>query len=147
MDDRAIMEASAGPRLALLADSFRRLTGRELAPAGDLWSADAAILAHGTEDPPLFFYGNARTLGLFRMPAAHFLGRPSHTSAEPAHREERARMFARLEADDVVFGYAGVRIAADGTRFRISDAVIWNLVDEAGVRHGQAAWFARWEMV
>lgn len=145
MDDRALMEQSAGTRLTLLADSFRRLTGRELAP--DIWSADAAILAHGTEDPPLFFYGNARTLKLFKLPAADFLGRPSYTSAEPAHREERARMFARLEADNVVSDYAGVRVAADGTRFRISDAVIWNLVDDAGVRHGQAAWFERWEMV
>lgn len=147
MDDRAIMEASAGARLALLADSFTRLTERPLAPGGDLWNAHAAILAHGTESPPLFFYGNARTLDLFKMPAADFLGRPSYTSAEEAHRAERARMFAKLEADDVVAGYAGVRIAADGTRFRISDAVIWNLVDEAGERHGQAAWFERWEML
>lgn len=147
MDDRTLMEQSAGARLALLAESFLRLTGRPLAPDGSLWSADAAILAHGTQDPPLFFYGNARTLDLFRMPAADFLGRPSHTSAEPAHRDERARMFARLEADDVVMDYAGVRVAADGTRFRIEDAVIWNLVDEYGQRHGQAAWFERWEML
>lgn len=145
MDDRTEMERSAGPRLVLLADSFRRLTGRDLAP--DIWRAEAAILAHDTNTPPRFFYGNARTLALFRMTPQQFLGLPSHLSAEPAHREERARMFAKLEADDVVFGYAGVRIAADGTRFRISDAVIWNLVDEAGVRHGQAAWFEHWEML
>lgn len=147
MDDRTIMEASAGARLTLLAVSFARLTGRPLAPDGDLWGANAAILAHGTENPPLFFYGNARTLALFRMTAADFLGRPSYTSAEPAHRDERARMFEKLEADDVVTGYAGVRIAADGARFRIEDAVIWNLVDEAGVRHGQAAWFERCVML
>ena len=139
------MEASAGERLALLAESFRRLTGREL--AADIWHAEAAILAHDTSAPPRFIYGNARTLALFRMTPQQFLGLPSHMSAEPAHREERARMFAKLEADDVVFGYAGVRIAADGTRFRISDAVIWNLVDEAGLRHGQAAWFETWEML
>lgn len=140
-----MMEASAGGRLGLLADSFRRLTGRDLGP--DIWNAEAAILAHDTGAPPRFIYGNARTLALFRMSPQHFLGLPSHESAEPAHRDERARMFARLEADDVVFNYAGVRIAADGTRFRISDAVIWNLVDEAGVRHGQAAWFERWEIL
>lgn len=147
MDDRTVMERSAGLRLALLAESFLRLTGRPLAPDGNLWTSPAAILAHGTQDPPLFFYGNARTLALFKMPAARFLGLPSYTSAEPAHREERARMFARLEADDVVMDYAGVRVAADGTRFRISDAVIWNLVDQKGVRHGQAAWFERWDLL
>jgi hypothetical protein len=144
MDDRALMEASAGARLVLLAESFQRLTGRPLAPAGDLWGAPAAILAHDTHSPPRFIYGNARALDLFRMTAADFLGRPSHTSAEPAHRDQRAAMFAKLEADDVVTGYNGVRIAADGTRFRIEDAVIWNLVDEHGARHGQAAWFDRW---
>ncbi len=147
MDDRALMEASAGARLALLAASFQRLTGRLLAPDGDLWSAQAAILAHNTKDPPRFFYGNARTLALFKLTAADFLGRPSYTSAEPAHRDERARMFALLEAHDVVPDYAGVRVAADGTRFRIKDAVIWNLVDEAGVRRGQAAWFEKWTTV
>jgi hypothetical protein len=40
-----------------------------------------------------------------------------------------------------------VRIAADGTRFRIEDAVIWNLVDEAGHRQGQAAAFGNWTML
>jgi hypothetical protein len=147
MDDRTLMEASAGARLALLAGSFARLTGRPLTPDGDVWNAGAAILAHGTQSPPLFFYGNACTLRLFKLSAADFLGRPSHTSAEPAHREERARMFALLEADDVLTGYAGVRIAADGTRFRIEDAVIWNVVDSSGVRHGQAAWFAQLEIL
>ena len=147
MDDRQAMTLSAGPRLGLLADSFQRLTGRELAPAGDLWSSDAAIVAHGTQDPPLFFYGNRTALSLFRMDAGQFIGLPSYRSAEPALREERAAMLARLDAADVVTGYHGVRVAADGTRFRIIDAVIWNLVDETGQRHGQAAWFDRWEML
>lgn len=144
MDDRALMEANAGALLGLLAVSFQRLTSRALTPDGDVWGAQAAILAHDTHSPPRFTYGNARALELFKLTATDFLGRPSHTSAEPAHRDERARMFARLEADDVVTGYAGVRIAADGTQFRIEDAVIWNLVDEAGTRHGQAAWFDKW---
>ncbi len=60
-------------------------------------------------------------------------------------REERARIFTRLEAQNVVQGYSGVRIAADGTRFRIKDAVIWNLLDEHGQRHGQAAAIGQWE--
>ena len=134
-------------QLALLADSFARLTGRPLAPGGDIWNAPAAIVAHGTQDPPRFFYGNAQALALFRMSPAQFIGLPSHLSAESNLREERAAMLARLEAEDVVTGYHGVRIAADGTRFRIRDAVIWNLRDASGQRHGQAAWFATWEML
>lgn len=143
------MEASAGSRLALLESSFARLTGRPLVTGGgDLWSAPNAVVAHGTQDPPLFFYGNRIALELFRMDAAQFIGLPSYKSAEAGgEREERARMFTRLEADNVVTGYHGIRIAADGTRFRIEDAIIWNLVDESGIRHGQAATFDRWEMV
>jgi hypothetical protein len=147
MDDRDRMEASAGARLALLADSFKRLTGRPLAPDGDMWTAPAAIVAHGTQEVPLFFYGNRSALSLFRMSADQFIGLPSYRSAEAALREERAAMLARLDAADVVTGYKGVRVAADGTRFRIKDAVIWNLVDERGQRHGQAAWFDAWEML
>ncbi len=142
-----MMEASAGARLALLETSFARLTGRPLAPGGDLWNAPAAIVAHGTQDPPRFFFGNAQALALFRIGAARFIGLPSHESAEPALRAERAAMLARLEADDVVTGYHGIRIAADGTRFCIRDAVIWNLRDASGQRHGQAAWFDTWEML
>jgi hypothetical protein len=145
MTDRELMEASAGPRLALISESFARLTGEALVPAGqDLWSMPRAVVAHGTEGVPKFFYGNERALELFAMPAERFVGMPSHESAEPSMRTERAAMLERLQRDDVVADYSGVRIAADGTRFRIERATIWNLVDECGVRHGQAATFADW---
>jgi MEKHLA domain len=105
------------------------------------------VVAHDRSDPPRFFYGNKLALELFRMSAAQFIGLPSHNSAEPAMREERAQIFVKLESDNVVTGYTGVRIAADGTRFRITDAVIWNLVDEAGRRHGQAAAIDDWAIL
>ena len=143
MDDERAMRESAGARLALLGDSFARLTGRALVE-GELWSAPLAVVAHDTSDPPRFFYANKLALKLFRMTAAQFIGLPSYNSAEPAAREERAQIFVKLESDNVVAGYTGVRIAADGTRFRIKDAVIWNLVDEAGQRHGQAAAIDEW---
>lgn len=140
------MQESAGERLALLGTSFARLTGRALCE-GELWGAKMAVVAHDTSDPPRFFYGNRAALALFRMSATQFIGLPSYNSAEPALREERAAMFVKLEADDVVTGYTGIRVAADSTRFRIKDAVIWNLVDEAGARHGQAAAIDDWSYV
>ena len=145
MTDRERMEESAGERLALIVESFERLVGRPLVPPGeDLWSIPRAVVAHGTEDVPRFFYGNALALELFAMKAEQFVGLPSHESAEPALREERAAMLARLERDEVVTDYSGVRIAAAGRRFRIERAVVWNLIDEHGVRLGQAATFAEW---
>lgn len=148
MDDAAGMEASAGERLALIETSFERLTGRALVPPGEaLWSMPRAVVAHGTEAVPRFFYGNRLALELFAMTAEEFAGLPSHHSAEPALREERAAMLERLERDDVIEDYTGVRIAADGRRFRIERAIVWNLLDHGGARRGQAATFADWTFV
>jgi len=145
MDEREKMAASAGPRLALIAQSFERLTGTPLAASPDaMWDAPRAIVAHGTEEVPRFFYGNRLALGLFAMTAEQFIGLPSHKSAEPALREERAAMLAQLATSDVVDDYSGVRVAADGRRFHIEQATVWNLRDEDGTLHGQAATFADW---
>jgi MEKHLA domain len=146
MDEQASMEASAGARLALLLASYARLAGQMLASdAGSLWQLPLAVLAHDTAPSPRFFYGNGAALALFRMDAAQFVGLESRFSAEPGERAARAAMFARLEAADIVTGYQGVRIAADGTRFAITDAVIWNLRDDAGVLRGQAALLPQWQ--
>ena len=137
-------------RLQLLVDSHRRLTDRPLleAPGGDLaeavWRAPQVIVAHGTEVDPVFFYGNALALQVFAMDFAAFTRLPSRYSAEPLAREERAQLLERVSRDGFIDDYAGVRIAADGRRFRIEQAVVWNLVDAAGQCHGQAASFARW---
>ena len=128
--------------------SFARLTGASLVPLGKtLWDAPNAVVAHATGEPPLFFYGNSCALELFRMSADEFIGLPSYKSAEPALRDERAAMFERLEATNVITDYSGIRIAADGSRFRIHRATVWNLVDERGARHGQAATFSEWSAV
>ena len=151
--DRSAMQASAGERLALIGASFERLAGRPLvksSPGGieqAMWNAPRAIVAHGTEAEPRFFYGNRVALELFAMTAREFIGLPSHRSAEPGLREERARMLAGLERSGIVDGYAGVRIAADGRRFAIAGAQVWNLVDRHGRRHGQAATFAQWQFL
>ena len=148
MTDRDLMEANAGSRLALIPESYARLSGRALVPAGeDMWTMRRAVVAHGTEDAPLFFYGNALALDLFALTAERFVGMPSHESAEPANRTERTAMLERLEHENVVADYSGVRIAADGRRFRIERAVVWNLLDPNGKRHGQAATFAKWRPV
>ena len=110
----------------------------------ELWEAPCAIVAHGAEEDPRFFYANRQALKLFAMSAGDFIGLPSRLSAEPGLREERAAMLARLQRDDMIDDYSGVRIAASGRRFRIERAHIWNVADPDGMRHGQAAMFAEW---
>ncbi len=136
-------------RLSLIADSHARLTGHDLVNRSGhlpdaLWNASAVIVAHGTESDPLFFYGNRSALSLFEMDWAAFVGMPSRLSAEPLLREERARLLERVSRDGFIADYCGIRIAASGKRFRIEQAVVWNLIDTAGVCHGQAATFDRW---
>lgn len=137
------------PRLALIAESYACLLGQPLiAPQDDLavalWEAPRVIVAHGTENDPLFFYGNRLALQAFEMDFAAFCRLPSRFSAEPLAREERARLLERVTRDGYIDDYAGVRISAKGQRFRIEKAIVWNLVDAAGQVHGQAATFENW---
>ena len=59
----------------------------------------------------------------------------------PRKGSERARLLAQVTRQGYVDGYRGMRIAKSGGRFMIADGTVWNLVDENGQRHGQAAVF------
>ncbi len=145
---RAVPEAfRADPRVGLIAESFARLLGRPLVasggvPADALWTAPLAIVAHGTEADPLFFFANRAALLRFETALECFVGMPSRLSAEAPLREERQALLERVTRHGFIDDYAGIRISARGTRFPIRDAVVWNLLDAEGRRHGQAAAFA-----
>lgn len=144
---RRRLTASAGPRLELIVQSFARLTGRPLLAGGGadaLWTAPFVVLAHGTEADPVFFYGNRLALELFEVTADQLLAMPSRLSAEAPDREARARLLDEVSRNGFIADYAGVRISATGRRFRIERATVWNLLDAAGERHGQAAAFSEW---
>lgn len=132
-----------------IAASHVALTGRALVdPAPDpvavLWRAPLAIVAHGTEADPLFFFASKMALDRFATTLDSFLGMPSRFSAEAPLREERQALLERVTRDGFITDYAGIRIAADGRRFRIEQATVWNLVDPDGSIQGQAAAFSRW---
>lgn len=134
------------PRIALIAASYRRLTGRELVPADAdpaiaLWNAPQAIVAHGTESDPVFFFGNLAALAAFETDFAKFTAMPSRLSAEAPLRDERQALLDRVTRNGFIDDYAGIRISAKGRRFAISGATVWNLIDETGANLGQAAVF------
>lgn len=131
---------------ALLNDSHRRLLGRSLAPegadAGWLYAQSPfAVLAHDTAADPLFVYANRAAQRCFGYSWDEFIGMPSRLSALAPEQVERAQLLETVARDRFVTGYAGLRIARDGRRFRIADGVIWQLIDADGVDHGQAATF------
>ncbi len=137
-------------RVAVIAKSYQLLSGKALVSADEgsiadaLWHAPMAIVAHGTEADPIFFFGNRTALSLFEMDFASFTRLPSRLSAEPLQREERARLLARVGKAGIVNDYEGVRISAEGKRFRIWNASVWNLTDADGRPAGQAAAFSQW---
>lgn len=136
-------------RIARIASSYNTLTGHGLVPPADdiahaLWTAPAAIVAHGTEPDPIFFFGNETALRLFEMSFEEFTRLPSRLSAEPLARDERARLLDRVTRLGFIDDYAGIRISSTGRRFRIANAAVWNLIDEHGHPAGQAATFADW---
>lgn len=148
-EQERLLSANADGRLALVADSFARLTGRPLLADGPatprrLWIAPFVLLAHDAAPDPVFFYGNRRALDLFEMTADQLLRTPSRLSAEPDEREARARLLDEVGRQGFIANYAGVRVSATGRRFRIEQATVWNLIDAEGRRHGQAAAFSDW---
>lgn len=135
----------------LILASHRRLLQRPLLVeeangselAEQLYLAPIAVLAHDGAADPVFFYANLAAQQAFAMTWEEITRLPSRFSAEPLARAERQALLERVTQHGYIDDYSGIRIAANGTRFRIERATVWNLVDDAGRRLGQAAAFAR----
>ncbi len=139
----------------ILLDSFRHWIGRELIPrdgtAGDqaraLFESEFVVVSHGTQSDPILNYGNRTALKLWEISIEQLRQTPSRLTAEPLHRDERARLLERTTRQGYVDDYQGIRIATTGRRFRIHRATVWNLRDSAGAFAGQAATFSEWEFL
>lgn len=138
--------------LSILLDSFHRLLGRQLVPrSGDavqdarrVYEAPFVVVSHNGAADPILNFGNQTALDLWEMDLDAFLQTPSRLTAEPMHRDERARLLERTTRDGYVDDYQGIRISSTGRRFQIDQAIVWNLQDDAGNHVGQAATFDHW---
>jgi len=131
-----------GRHLKILADSYRRWLGEDL--ADDLWEAPFALVSHGIEPDPVLNYGNRKALELWEMTWEELTKTPSRLTAEAPDREERARLLSEVASHGFIRNYSGIRISKSGRRFCIEGATVWNLLDEEGRYYGQAAAFSRW---
>lgn len=137
----------------LIMRSFRELTGRELfdaevsasEAARRLYESKVVVMSHDTATDPVFNYANLAAQRLFAMDWTTFVRTPSRLSAEPMARDERARLLAEVTQHGFIDNYHGVRISRNGERFRIEQATVWNLFDQAGRAAGQAAAFSQWQ--
>lgn len=141
--------------IARLQASLRHWTKRELVDgtlplaeqARRLFEAPFALLSHDAASDPVFTYVNRTAMALWEMDWAEMTRLPSRLSAEPMEQVARARFLADVAARGFVDRYEGVRISKSGRRFRIRDALLWNLLDETGQFCGQAATFGDWQFL
>lgn len=139
----------------LLLDSYRRWLSKELVSREGtpdeqlqrLFEADFVVVSHGTQADPILNYANRTALTLWEMDIPTLTSTPSRMTAEPVHRDERARLLERTTRNGYVDDYQGIRISSTGKRFRIERAIVWNLVDVYGTYCGQAATFEKWTPV
>ena len=98
-------DAGLDERLRLILSSYQFLTGKSLidnAPADTVvlrdvfWNAPRAIVAHGTESDPIFFYGNRLALQLFEMSFEEFTRLASRFSAEPLAQDARVKLLDKV---------------------------------------------------
>jgi hypothetical protein len=133
----------------LLLHSYERFVGTPLVDGENAaaWlyeDAPFGLLAHDADQDPRFVYANRTAQGCFEYGWREFTGLRSRLSAEPDRQADRNRLLADVESNGFSTGYRGLRIAKSRRRFWIEDVTMWNLVDDAGSRVGQAALFRRW---
>lgn len=133
--------------------SLRRWTGRDLVDpqlskveqARRIFTAPFAVLSHNKADDPILNYGNRSAMELFELSWDELIQTPSRLTAEPVHRDERARLLDAVARTGFIDDYRGVRVSKTGRRFLIDTATVWTVLDERGAPYGQAATFSTWK--
>jgi hypothetical protein len=141
----------------LLSSSYARLVGLPLIADETVRSGDAAaqarwlykeasfcVLAHDTHTDPIFIYANLSAQICFEYDWNQITRLPSRLSAEAPNQAERQRLLESVTRTGFINNYRGLRIAKSGRRFWIENATVWQLTDENGILHGQAATFQDW---
>ena len=139
--------------VSCLLASLRRWTGRDLVDpqlpmidqARRIFAAPFALLSHNTADDPILNYGNRAAIQLFELSWADLVQTPSRLTAEPVHRDERARLLDAVARNGFIDDYRGVRVSKTGRRFVIEQATVWTVLDTQDQSYGQAAVFSAWK--
>lgn len=141
--------------IKLLLSSYKKWTKKDLIEtrtaieekAKELFNAPFALLSHDTQADPVFNYGNITAMNLFELEWKNLIALNSRKSAEPIIREEREMLLKKVTENGFIDDYSGIRISSTGKRFMITNATVWNLIDENGIYKGQAATFSEWEFL
>jgi hypothetical protein len=117
--------------------------------ADQVWGAPFVLLSHTSEEgeEPTFNYANRAALELFETSWDGLVGSPSTQSAEDDAdvQADRQRLLGEAREKGFVEGYSGWRVSAEGKRFLIQDAILFNVVSPSEKTVGQAVVFTSWE--
>ncbi|MEL6440060.1 MAG: MEKHLA domain-containing protein [Cyanobacteria bacterium J06621_8] len=136
----------------IMANSYRQLLGETLIESGntpeklaqDLFQASFVLVSHNNQPEPIFNYANQTALQLWSLSWEEFTQTPSAATTQPDGRSDRQKMLQQAREQGYIDNYQGIRIAANGQKFRIEQVRLWNLTNESGSRCGQAATFPSW---
>ena len=129
-------------------NSFEKLTGKtiinRLNPEMDVLAienGEFVLVSHNEAKDPILNYGNQFALKLWEMSWDDFIKTPSRKTAEPDLRSKRREMLSIVSKQGYFDNYQGIRISSSGKKFKIKNAVVWNVSNEHGEYLGQAAHF------
>ncbi len=135
-------------------NSYTRLTGRTLIqrinPDEDFLNIEKGefvLVSHNDSKNPVLSYGNHFALRLWEMSWDDFVKTPSSKTAEVDLRGDRSTMLKIVSKQGYFDNYEGIRISSTGKRFKIKNAIIWNVNDDNGKFIGQAAYFESIEYI
>ncbi len=97
------------------------------------------------DDEPRFVFGNKKALELWELDLDSFIGMPSRLTAEPEVQGAREALLKQVKEQGYINNYTGIRISSTGKRFKITNAIVWNVLDSSGNTIGQAVKFTDYE--
>ena len=155
MAEPATENAFNAAQVRLINNSYAQFLGQPLMVgfqgesglAEALFTAPFVVIAHDVARDPVFNYGNQMALSLFEVTWEELVSLPSRCSAQPVVQKERSDLLERVKKYGFIADYHGIRVSKTGRRFYIDKAVVWNLFDDLGVYHGQAACFKEWRFL
>ncbi|MFI8221635.1 MEKHLA domain-containing protein [Pseudomonas sp. NPDC085632] len=133
-----------------LDESYRHWTGEGLPcpvphpGSREEWihhQAPYSVLSHNDLDDPCFVYANECALACFKYSREIFYAMPSRFSASSLDRLARQALLEVVSDKGIASGYCGYRVDRQGAAFMIHDGIVWEVLNEAGIRIGQAALF------
>lgn len=138
----------------LLRESYERVCGKpfpidptERPLTEALYDSSFIIVSHGIEKDPIFNYANRSAQVLWGMDWETFTLLPSRLSAKEDKVETREAALKEAFTKGYIDHYEGIRVDATGKEFYIQHVTLWNVIDENGKQHGQAAMFDQWEYI